>query len=85
MAVQYGINTLAQLHRDKMTKQASDNLAAAVDGQRGALDRFFAMQQFNPGGINTTTTTTTNTTDSPTQTRRGGYRSMKKKRNKYGK
>ena len=43
-AVQYGINTLATLHRDKLTKGAADNLAKAVDGQRGTLERFFSSQ-----------------------------------------
>ena len=71
MAVQYGLNTLVQLNRDKQTKAAADNLAKAVDGQRGALDRFFAQN----------TTTTTNTTNpNVTESKRGGWRQMKLKR-----
>ena len=65
-AVQYGINALATLHRDKLAKSASDNLAHAVDGQRGALDRFFQTQ-------NTEETTTT----TPAPAKRGGYRRIK--------
>ena len=49
-AVQYGINTLATLYRDKLTRGASDNLALAIDGQRGALDRFYEEQNAKRGG-----------------------------------
>jgi len=64
-AVQYGINTLATLHRDNLTKGASDNLASAIDGQRGALDRFFKKQE------------TENTTTTTVPAKRGGYRRIK--------
>jgi hypothetical protein len=39
-AVQYGINTLASLHRDKLMYKASADVTDAIDGQRGAIDRF---------------------------------------------
>ena len=39
-AVQYGVNTLANLHRDKLMYQASDDFTRAIDGQRGVMDRF---------------------------------------------
>ena len=42
-AVQYGINTLAQLHRDKLMYKASGDYANAIDGQRDALERFNAV------------------------------------------
>jgi hypothetical protein len=66
-AVQYGINSLATLYRDKLTRGASDNLALAIDGQRGALNRFFEDQE-NKKTTNTTTTTV--------PAKRGGYRSI---------
>ena len=94
-AVQYGIDALASLHRDKLTKQASDNLAAAVDGQRGALDRFFKSQNLkNNTTSNTTTNTitygpdgrpiTSSTSTEPTEVKNGGYRKLKFMR-RYGK
>ena len=84
-ALQYGINTLASLHRDRLTSQASDNLAAAVDGQRGALQRFFNRQ--NTTTTETTTTDGTNNTEEiTTPAKRGGWRKMKlKRRRRYGK
>tara|TARA_Y100001937_G_scaffold18647_1_gene25723 strand:+ start:16243 stop:17919 length:1677 start_codon:yes stop_codon:yes gene_type:complete len=83
MAVQYGIDTLATLHRDRKMNEAQDNLTAAIDGQRGTMQRFLDAQ----AGItnNSTTTGTEESTETTTTARRGGYRSMKKKRNKYGK
>ena len=94
-AVQYGIDALASLHRDRLTKQASDNLAAAVDGQRGALDRFFKSQNLqNKTTSNTTTNTitygpdgkpiTSSTSTEPTEVKNGGYRKLKFMR-RYGK
>tara|TARA_R110002073_G_scaffold120781_2_gene262970 strand:+ start:246 stop:2174 length:1929 start_codon:yes stop_codon:yes gene_type:complete len=80
-AVQYGVNTLAQLHRDKLTSQASDNLASAVDGQRGALDRFFKNKNNQTTSSSSETTTTTTM---PTPAKRGGYRKIKQLR-RYGK
>lgn len=74
-AVQYGINTLASLHRDKMMGKASQDFSDAVDGGRGALERF----------NNRSNTTTTTTTTPPEETaERGGYRKLKLTR-KYGK
>ncbi len=62
-AVQYGLNTLVGLHRDKLEYQAADDYAKALDGTRGAYDRFFKKK-------NTKTTTTT------TPAKRGGYRQL---------
>ena len=39
-AVQYGINTLANLHRDKLMYKASADVTDAIDGTRGVMDRF---------------------------------------------
>ena len=86
-AMQYGINTLAQLHRDRLTSQASDNLASAVDGQRGALNRFFNRnsETTTEGSEETTTTETSSSTRKvPVPQKRGGYRKFKRLR-KYGK
>ena len=87
-AVQYGVNTLAQLHRDRLTSQASDNLASAVDGQRGALDRFFKRnsKETTEGSEETTTTTSSSsTTKVPVPIKKGGWRSLILRRKKYGK
>ena len=65
-AVQYGVNTLASLHRDKMMGRASDDFSAAIDGQRGALERFWDKRRG-------TTETETETT---TTAKRGGYRQL---------
>ena len=63
--------------------EAQDNLTAAIDGQRGTMQRFLDAQ----AGItnNSNTAGTEESTETTTTARRGGYRSMKKKRNKYGK
>ncbi len=70
-AVQYGINTLASLHRDKLMYKASGDVSDAIDGGRGALDRFNnRSNSILP--YNETTTTTEETT-----AKRGGYRQLK--------
>ena len=46
-AVQYGINTLATLHRDNLTYKASQDYADAIDGQRGTLDRRYNTNSSN--------------------------------------
>lgn len=98
-AVQYGINTLASLYKDKMTRQASDNFADAIDGQRGTLERFFnndgTMKNFSGSTESSSTTTTTTNAGNGAiipnaeeeSNRRGGWRKMKLKRRKrrYGK
>ena len=77
-AVQYGINTLATLHKDKMMGRASADFSAAIDGQRGALERFWDTRY---GKTETESETETETT---TPAKRGGYRTMNLIRN-YGK
>ena len=57
-AVQYGINTLANLHRDKLMYRASADVTDAIDGQRGAIDRFNNRTN-NILPYNETTTTNT--------------------------
>ncbi len=99
-AVQYGLNTLATLYRDKKTREASDNFANAIDGQRGTLERFFnedgTMKNFSGSESSSSSSTTTTTTDAGTgkvipneeekSSKRGGWRKMKlKRRRKYGK
>ena len=70
-AVQYGINTLASLHRDKLMYQASADVTRAIDGQRGTMPRF------NNGILPFNETTTTTTTPEETTAQRGGYRQLK--------
>jgi hypothetical protein len=70
-AVQYGINTLASLHRDKLMYQASADVTRAIDGQRGTMPRF------NNGIFPFNETTTTTTTPEETTAQRGGYRQLK--------
>ena len=60
-AVQYGINTLATLHRDNLTYKASQDYADAIDGQRGTLDRRYNTNSSNKSSsssYNKTKTTT---------------------------
>ena len=61
-AVQYGVNTLASLHRDKLMYKASGDVSDAIDGGRGALDRF---------------NNRSNVTTPPATAQRGGYRQLK--------
>jgi len=70
-AVQYGINTLASLHRDKLMYKASGDVSDAIDGGRGSLDRFNNRSN-NILPYNKKTTTTEETT-----AKRGGYRQLK--------
>ena len=84
-AVQYGINTLASLHRDKLTFQASDDVTRAIAGQTGVMERFNAMQNLN-NQYNTSTTKNTEEVvpPPPTTAKYGGYKNLKLTR-KYGK
>jgi len=68
-AVQYGINTLASLHRDKLMYQASSDVTDAIDGTRGVMDRFNNRTN-NIVPYNETTTSEENA-------KRGGYRQLK--------
>ena len=49
-AVQYGINTLASLHRDKLAYKAQREYADAIDGERDALERFNEIADAKRGG-----------------------------------
>jgi len=49
-AVQYGINTLASLHRDKLAYKAQAEYADAIDGDRDALERFNEIADAKRGG-----------------------------------
>lgn len=72
-AVQYGVNTLASLHRDKLMYKASGDYTRAIDGTRGVMPRFY-----DPNSTTTTSSSSTTTT-TPEQTvpaKRGGYRQM---------
>ena len=81
-AVQYGINTLATLHRDKMLGKASSDFSHAIDGQRDAYERWLKSKNIpTPPPETTTTTPLTEDTESA---RKGGYRKLKLMR-RYGK
>jgi len=85
-AMQYSINTLAQLHRDHLARQASDNVAKAIDGQRGTLDRFYGNTTYEETTTSNSTDENSNNTETiiPTNSKRGGYRKFKRLR-RYGK
>ena len=89
-AVQYGINTLASLHRDKLTFQASDDVTRAIEGQTGVMQRFNAMQrlqdQYNTSSTSSSnTSSTTPEAETPAKKNKyGGYKNLKLTR-KYGK
>jgi hypothetical protein len=89
-AVQYGINTLASLHKDKLTFQASDDVTRAIEGQTGVMQRFNAMQrlqdQYNTSSTSSSnTSSTTPEAETPAKKNKyGGYKNLKLTR-KYGK
>ena len=89
MAVQYGINTLASLHRDKLAYNAQSDYANAIDGQRNAYERFLNKDnqivkgQDNPNAVVNNNTGEVEIKDEDKK-RGGGYRKLKLLR-RYGK
>ncbi len=77
-AVQYGINALASLHRDKQMKDASDNVASAISGQTGVLERWQRSgvdMQGNP--LMNIINQNTKAASSSVPAKQGGYRRLK--------
>ena len=89
MAVQYGINTLASLHRDKLAYNAQSDYANAFDGQRNAYERFLnkdnqiVKSQDNPNAVINNNTGEVEIKDE-NKKKGGGYRKLKVLR-RYGK
>ena len=78
-AVQYGINALASMHRDKLSYDAQSDYSHAIDGQRNSYERFLEEKY----GLTEKTTTTEKETEETAK--RGGYRKLNLMRKRYGK
>ena len=89
-AVQYGINTLASLHRDKLTFQASDDVTRAIEGQTGVMERFNAMQRLQDQEYNSSSTSSSKKSSSNTSSTTNKTQEVvpppptTAKKNKYG-
>ena len=82
-AVQYGINALASMHRDKLSYDAQSDYSHAIDGQRNAYERFLEEKY----GLTEKTTTTEEKPEEEIEesAKRGGYRKLNLMRKRYGK
>jgi len=86
-AVQYGINTLASLHRDKLAYKAQKEYADAIDGERDALERFLEDNDRLSIKYGQKPTPTEEETEETVEesAKRGGYRKLNLMRKRYGK
>ncbi len=91
-AVQYGVNTLAQMHRDKLAYKAQDEFSHAIDGQRNAYERFLQENYDVTPKDKKTDNVETEVDDKSGKIKvkeddkkRGGYRRLKLMRRRYGK